>query len=294
MAHETGKTVREGDPEVSEALDFARWAADVHARRSTTSPPTAWPPTRSAWCSSPARGTSPRRSRPTVCVAALAAGNAVLLKPAPEAVATALELVRLVHEAGHPRRRRAARALPGRRRRPPPRHPPPASTPSCSPAPTTRPGCSSAGTRRCTCSPRRAARTRSSISQTADVDLALRDLVRSAFGHAGQKCSAASLAIVEAPLYDDAGVPRSAGRRRAHAARRAGHRAGDGDGSASSPHRRVRWPERSTDARRRRALARRAAPARRRRPAVVARACASACGRARGSTAPSASGRCSA
>ena len=42
------------------------------------------------------------------------------------------------------------------------------------------------------------------ISQTADLDLALRDLVRSAFGHAGQKCSAASLAIVEAPLYDDA------------------------------------------------------------------------------------------
>ena len=41
------------------------------------------------------------------------------------------------------------------------------------------------------------------ISQTADVDLALRDLVRSAFGHAGQKCSAASLAIVEAPLHDD-------------------------------------------------------------------------------------------
>jgi RHH-type proline utilization regulon transcriptional repressor/proline dehydrogenase/delta 1-pyrroline-5-carboxylate dehydrogenase len=41
------------------------------------------------------------------------------------------------------------------------------------------------------------------ISRTADVDLALRDLVRSAFGHAGQKCSAASLAIVEAPLHDD-------------------------------------------------------------------------------------------
>jgi RHH-type proline utilization regulon transcriptional repressor/proline dehydrogenase/delta 1-pyrroline-5-carboxylate dehydrogenase len=41
------------------------------------------------------------------------------------------------------------------------------------------------------------------ISQTADLDLALRDLVRSAFGHAGQKCSAASLAIVDGPLYDD-------------------------------------------------------------------------------------------
>ena len=35
-------------------------------------------------------------------VAALAAGNAVLLKPAPEAVATAVELVRHVHEAGVP------------------------------------------------------------------------------------------------------------------------------------------------------------------------------------------------
>ena len=42
------------------------------------------------------------------------------------------------------------------------------------------------------------------ITQAADLDLAIRDLVRSAFGHAGQKCSAASLAIVEAPLYDDA------------------------------------------------------------------------------------------
>jgi RHH-type proline utilization regulon transcriptional repressor/proline dehydrogenase/delta 1-pyrroline-5-carboxylate dehydrogenase len=43
------------------------------------------------------------------------------------------------------------------------------------------------------------------ITQAADIDLAIRDLVRSAFGHAGQKCSAASLAIVEAPLYDDEG-----------------------------------------------------------------------------------------
>jgi RHH-type proline utilization regulon transcriptional repressor/proline dehydrogenase/delta 1-pyrroline-5-carboxylate dehydrogenase len=40
------------------------------------------------------------------------------------------------------------------------------------------------------------------ITAAADLDLAIADLVRSAFGHAGQKCSAASLAIVEAPLYD--------------------------------------------------------------------------------------------
>ncbi len=41
------------------------------------------------------------------------------------------------------------------------------------------------------------------ITAAADVDAAIKDLVRSAFGHAGQKCSAASVAIVEAPIYDD-------------------------------------------------------------------------------------------
>ena len=41
------------------------------------------------------------------------------------------------------------------------------------------------------------------VSATADVDQAVRDVVMSAFGHAGQKCSAASLAIVVAPVYDN-------------------------------------------------------------------------------------------
>jgi RHH-type proline utilization regulon transcriptional repressor/proline dehydrogenase/delta 1-pyrroline-5-carboxylate dehydrogenase len=41
------------------------------------------------------------------------------------------------------------------------------------------------------------------VTAAADVDAAIRDVVRSAFGHAGQKCSAASLCIVEAALYDD-------------------------------------------------------------------------------------------
>ncbi|PWQ88922.1 hypothetical protein DKX15_16765, partial [Enterococcus faecium] len=34
------------------------------------------------------------------------------------------------------------------------------------------------------------------ITPHADIDLAVKDLVYSAFGHAGQKCSAASLAIM--------------------------------------------------------------------------------------------------
>ena len=41
------------------------------------------------------------------------------------------------------------------------------------------------------------------VTALADRDQAIRDLVRSAFGHAGQKCSAASLAICEAEVYDD-------------------------------------------------------------------------------------------
>ena len=41
------------------------------------------------------------------------------------------------------------------------------------------------------------------VTESADMDAAIRDLVRSAFGHAGQKCSAASLAILTAPVYDD-------------------------------------------------------------------------------------------
>jgi RHH-type proline utilization regulon transcriptional repressor/proline dehydrogenase/delta 1-pyrroline-5-carboxylate dehydrogenase len=40
------------------------------------------------------------------------------------------------------------------------------------------------------------------ITSAADPDQAVKDLVKSAFGHAGQKCSAASLAIVEGDLYD--------------------------------------------------------------------------------------------
>ncbi len=41
------------------------------------------------------------------------------------------------------------------------------------------------------------------ISALSDRDLAIKDLLQSAFGHGGQKCSAASLAILEAEVYDD-------------------------------------------------------------------------------------------
>jgi len=41
------------------------------------------------------------------------------------------------------------------------------------------------------------------VTESADMDAAIRDIVRSAFGHAGQKCSAASLAILTEPVHDD-------------------------------------------------------------------------------------------
>ncbi len=41
------------------------------------------------------------------------------------------------------------------------------------------------------------------ITASADLDLAIDDLVSSAFGHAGQKCSAASLGIIVGDVYDD-------------------------------------------------------------------------------------------
>ena len=41
------------------------------------------------------------------------------------------------------------------------------------------------------------------ISALADTELAAKDLIKSAFGHSGQKCSAASLGILEAEVYDD-------------------------------------------------------------------------------------------
>jgi RHH-type proline utilization regulon transcriptional repressor/proline dehydrogenase/delta 1-pyrroline-5-carboxylate dehydrogenase len=41
------------------------------------------------------------------------------------------------------------------------------------------------------------------VTEAADMDAAIRDVVRSAFGHAGQKCSAASLLILTAEVHDD-------------------------------------------------------------------------------------------
>lgn len=201
MAHETAKTVREGDTEVSEAIDFARWAAtsthlfDELAADGVTAEPVGVVLVAGPW-------NFPTAIPTNGVVSALAAGNAVLLKPAPEAVATAVEIVRHVEQAGIPPSTVQLVRCPdddvGRHL-------------------VTHPGTDaivltgSYETARMFLGwkpdlhliAETSGKNALVISRTADVDLALRDLVRSAFGHAGQKCSAASLAIVDAPLYDD-------------------------------------------------------------------------------------------
>ncbi|MEZ5217498.1 MAG: aldehyde dehydrogenase family protein [Ilumatobacteraceae bacterium] len=132
----------------------------------------------------------------------LAAGNAVILKPSPESVAVGARIVEQFHRAGVPRD--LVQLAPchdddaGRRLITHPTVDTLVLTGSYDTAKLFR-----------SWVPERRLFAETSgknalvISATADVDQAIADLVRSAFGHSGQKCSAASLAILEAPLFDD-------------------------------------------------------------------------------------------
>ena len=203
MATEAGKILEEADPEVSEAVDYARWYGngggslghllseldgEVESEPLGTvvvAPPWNFP------YAIPAGGT----------LAALGAGNTVLLKPAPEAPATADLLVHQLHEAGFGED--ILQLVPvadgdmGQRL---------VSHPGTAAVILT--GSHDTSGRFSRWAPQRRLLAETSgknslvVSATADVDQAVRDLVASAFGHSGQKCSAASLAIVVAPVYD--------------------------------------------------------------------------------------------
>ena len=201
MAHDAGRTVREADAEVSEAIDFARYYGDaaaeldavVSARGLRFTPPGVVV-VASPWnfpYSIPAGGV----------LAAMAAGNAVILKPAPESVLTAALLADQCRRAGVPPD--VLQFVPtaddevGRSLITHDRVDSVILTGSLATAQMFL-GWKPALDLHAETSGKNAI----VITAAADVDDALRDLVRSAFGHAGQKCSAASLAIVEAPLYD--------------------------------------------------------------------------------------------
>lgn len=193
MAREGGKTAREGDPEVSEAIDFARYYASATMPAGTTE-------IGSVLVASP--WNFPYAIPGGGVFAALMAGNTVVLKPAPEVREIAKWLVDQCHAGGIPED--ALQYL------------------ACHDDEVGRHLIThdAFGTLILTGSydsaklflgwqPRLRVLAETSgknalvVTEAADQDAAIRDIVKSAFGHAGQKCSAASLAVIEAPVYDD-------------------------------------------------------------------------------------------
>ncbi len=190
------KTVAEADTEVSEAIDFARYYASTgrlpdgeHGRAIgvvVVTPPWNFP------FAIPCGGV----------LAALMAGNSVILKPAPETIRTGVWLTQMLWDAGVPREVlqviacadgevaakliRDARVdgvvLTG-------------AYETARTFQTWRPSL--------TLVAETSGKNAMVITSMADRELAVKDLVRSAFGHSGQKCSAASLAILEAEVHDD-------------------------------------------------------------------------------------------
>ena len=197
MMLDSGKTVAEADPEVSEAIDFARFYGlmarkHISAADSTPVGVVAVVPPWNFPYAIPAGG---------VC-AALAAGNAVILKPAPETVATAWLLAQQLWAAGVPKD--VLQFVPTR-------------DDDNGKHLITHPGVDAViltggyATAELFTSWKHDIRILAEtsgknallVAGSADIDAAVKDLVQSAFGHAGQKCSAASLAIVEASIYDN-------------------------------------------------------------------------------------------
>lgn len=135
-------------------------------------------------------------------LAALAAGNAVILKSAPETVATAWVLAQACWEVGIPRdllQFLPTTAGPAGRRLI--QHPDVNAVILTGAWDTARmfldwrPDLRLHG--------ETSGKNAIVVTATADLDVAVADIVQSAFGHAGQKCSAASLVILEASVYDD-------------------------------------------------------------------------------------------
>lgn len=192
MASEAGKTVDQGDPEVSEAVDFAHWYAElarglddvdgarfVPAALTLVTPPWNFP------VAIPAGST----------LAALAAGSAVLLKPAGPAERCGAVLADALWEAGVPRDvLRLVQVDEGALGRELVAHPAVDRVVLTGAYETAelfrafRPDLPLLA--------ETSGKNAIVVTPSADLDLAVRDVVASAFGHAGQKCSAASLVVL--------------------------------------------------------------------------------------------------
>jgi len=197
-AHETGKTIAEGDVEVSEAVDFATWYAHlaeeldqvdgaefVPARLTVVTPPWNFP------VAIPAGSV----------LSALAAGSSVVIKPAGQAKRCGAVMVEALWEAGVPRdvlrlvdveEGELGQHL--------------VSHPAVDRVVLTGAFETAALFRSWRDDLPLLAETSGKnaiiVTPSADLDLAASDVIKSAFGHAGQKCSAASLVILVGSVGD--------------------------------------------------------------------------------------------
>lgn len=195
-ASETGKVFSEADMEVSEAVDFARYYA-AKARELDAIAGAAFEPARVTVVTPP--WNFPIAIAAGGVLAALAAGSGVLFKPAPQARRCAAVVAEALWQAGVPRdvltlvdieegdlgqhliaHEAVDRVI------------------------LTGSWDTAALFRSWRCDLPLLAETSGKnaiiVAPSADLDLAVADLVKSAFGHAGQKCSAASLAILVGPV----------------------------------------------------------------------------------------------
>lgn len=192
MASECGKTIDQGDPEVSEAIDFAYYYATLAEELDTIDgarhQPVALTVVTPPWnfpVAIPAGST----------LAALAAGSAVIIKPAPQAQRCGSLMVQALWEAGVPRDALHLAHIDegdlGRTLVADPRVDRLILTGAYETAALFR-----TFRRDLPMLAETSGKNAIVITPEADIDLAVKDLVASAFGHAGQKCSAASLGIL--------------------------------------------------------------------------------------------------
>ena len=192
MASETGKTIAEGDVEVSEAIDFARYyaerALDLDSIENATFTPARLTVVTPPW-------NFPVAIPAGSVLAALAAGSGVIIKPAKQARRSGAVMVEALWEAGVPRDVLQLVTLSdsalGRQL---------VSHPTVDRVILT--GAYETAEMFRSWRPDLPLLAETSgknaiiVTPSADLDLAVADVVRSAFGHAGQKCSAASLVIL--------------------------------------------------------------------------------------------------
>ena len=205
MAAEAGKTVGESDPEVSEAVDFARYYADraleledgpmADGARFTPFGLTLITPPWNFPVAIPIGGV----------LAALAAGSAVVIKPAPQTPGCVEEAVAALHAAGVPTDvLQVVRTDEDEVGQHLVSHADVDAVVLTGASETARlfAGWRAGREEGATVLGETSGKNALVITPSADIDLAVADLVSSAFGHAGQKCSAASLGILVGSIAD--------------------------------------------------------------------------------------------